>query len=129
MGPSAEGSGTRERVARPSGPYLVTPDEVGDPRQIALRLSVNGVSRQNSSTANMLFLVAHVVRYLSQFMVLHPGDVINTGTPAGVALGIAGNPYLREGDVVELEIDGRERDRTQSPSPARSGATDALQKA
>jgi 2-keto-4-pentenoate hydratase/2-oxohepta-3-ene-1,7-dioic acid hydratase in catechol pathway len=84
----------------------VTPDEVGDPRQIALRLSVNGVSRQNGSTANMLFLVAHVVRYLSQFMVLHPGDVINTGTPAGVALGIAGNPYLREGDVVELEIDG-----------------------
>jgi len=90
----------------PFGPYLVTPDEVGDPQQLALRLSVNGVSRQNGSTANMLFSVAHVVRYLSQFMVLHPGDVINTGTPAGVALGIAGNPYLREGDVVELEIDG-----------------------
>ena len=67
--------------------------------------------RQDGTTANMLFSVAHVVWYLSQFMVLHPGDVINTGTPAGVALGIPGNPYLRAGDVVELEIDGLGRAR------------------
>jgi 2-keto-4-pentenoate hydratase/2-oxohepta-3-ene-1,7-dioic acid hydratase in catechol pathway len=90
----------------PLGPYLVTPDEVGDPQALGLRLSVNGVIRQNGTTASMIFSVAHVVWYLSQFMVLRPGDLINTGTPAGVALGIEGNPYLRAGDVVELTIDG-----------------------
>ncbi|WP_061961951.1 fumarylacetoacetate hydrolase family protein [Demequina flava] len=90
----------------PFGPYLVTPDEVPDPQRLGLRLAVNGQQHQNGSTSNMIFDVSTVVRYLSQFMVLHPGDVINTGTPAGVALGIEGNPYLRDGDVVELEIDG-----------------------
>jgi 2-keto-4-pentenoate hydratase/2-oxohepta-3-ene-1,7-dioic acid hydratase in catechol pathway len=90
----------------PLGPVLVTADEVADPQSLGLRLSVNGVQRQNGSTADMIFSVAHVIWYLSQFMVLHPGDLLNTGTPAGVALGIAGNPYLRDGDVVELGIDG-----------------------
>ncbi|MEU1971251.1 fumarylacetoacetate hydrolase family protein [Microbacterium sp. NPDC019599] len=90
----------------PLGPWLVTADEVADPQALGLRLSVNGVSRQDGTTASMIFSVAHVVWYLSQFMVLRPGDLINTGTPAGVALGIEGNPYLRAGDVVELEIDG-----------------------
>ena len=90
----------------PLGPVLVTADEVPDPQSLGLRLSVNGMQRQNGSTANMIFPVAHIVWYLSQFMVLHPGDLVNTGTPAGVALGIAGNPYLRDGDEVELEIDG-----------------------
>ncbi|KQO95896.1 fumarylacetoacetate hydrolase family protein [Leifsonia sp. Leaf264] len=90
----------------PFGPELVPADQVGDPQALGLRLSVNGTVRQDGTTANMLFSVAHVVWYVSQFMVLHPGDVINTGTPAGVALGIEGNPYLRAGDVVELEIDG-----------------------
>jgi 2-keto-4-pentenoate hydratase/2-oxohepta-3-ene-1,7-dioic acid hydratase in catechol pathway len=71
-----------------------------------MRLSVNGVSRQNGSTATMIFDVPYVVWYLSQFMVLRAGDLINTGTPAGVALGIEGNPYLCAGDVVDLEIDG-----------------------
>ncbi|WP_062209165.1 fumarylacetoacetate hydrolase family protein [Demequina oxidasica] len=90
----------------PFGPYVVPADEVADPQALGLRLSVNGTSRQDGTTATMIFSVAHVIRYLSQFMVLYPGDIINTGTPAGVALGIEGNPYLRDGDVVELEIDG-----------------------
>lgn len=90
----------------PLGPWLVTADEVGDPQALRLSLSVNGETRQDSSTDDMIFSVAEIVRYLSQFMVLEPGDLINTGTPAGVALGLEGNPYLREGDVVELTIDG-----------------------
>ncbi|MBD8103893.1 2-hydroxyhepta-2,4-diene-1,7-dioate isomerase [Plantibacter flavus] len=90
----------------PLGPYLVTRDEIPDPQQLGLRLSVNGRQRQNGSTADMIFSVEYVIWYLSQFMVLHPGDLINTGTPAGVALGQADDVYLRTGDVVELEIDG-----------------------
>ena len=95
----------------PFGPELVSADEVSDPQALGLRLWVNGVERQNGTTANMAFGVHHIVWYLSQFMVLQPGDVINTGTPAGVAMGIEGQPYLREGDVVELEIDGLGRAR------------------
>lgn len=67
---------------------------------------MNGTTRQDGTTKNMIFNVAHLVWYLSQYMVLRPGDVINTGTPAGVALGLPGTPYLRKGDVVELSIDG-----------------------
>ncbi|MFE1902283.1 fumarylacetoacetate hydrolase family protein [Streptomyces gardneri] len=90
----------------PLGPWLVTPDEVGDPQSLGLRLAVNGEARQHGSTKNMIFGVAYLVWYLSQYMVLRPGDVINTGTPAGVALGLPGTPYLRAGDTVELTIDG-----------------------
>jgi 2-keto-4-pentenoate hydratase/2-oxohepta-3-ene-1,7-dioic acid hydratase in catechol pathway len=90
----------------PLGPWLVTPDEVPDPQSLGLRLDVNRVRRQDGRTANMIFSVAHVVWYLSQFMVLYPGDLINTGTPAGVALGRPDHPYLKAGDVVELAIDG-----------------------
>jgi len=90
----------------PLGPWLVTADEVGDPQVLGLSLSVNGVPRQDGNTKDMVFDVAHIVWYLSQYLVLEPGDVINTGTPAGVALGLPGNPYLRAGDVVELSIDG-----------------------
>ncbi|MFE7979047.1 fumarylacetoacetate hydrolase family protein [Streptomyces shenzhenensis] len=90
----------------PMGPWLVTPDEIGDLQSLGLRLAVNGVTRQDGNTKDMIFDVAHIVRYLSQYMVLRPGDVINTGTPAGVALGLPGTPYLREGDTVELSIDG-----------------------
>ena len=90
----------------PLGPWLVTPDEVGDPGKLGLRLSVNGERRQDGNTANLIFDVGYVVWYLSQYMLLEPGDVINTGTPAGVALGLPDKPYLRAGDVVELEIDG-----------------------
>ncbi|MGV9308656.1 fumarylacetoacetate hydrolase family protein [Nonomuraea sp. NPDC003727] len=95
----------------PLGPWLVTADEVGDPQDLGMRLWVNGELRQNGNSKNMIFDVAEIVRYLSAFMVLEPGDVINTGTPAGVALGLPGQPYLRAGDVVELEIDGLGRQR------------------
>ncbi len=95
----------------PLGPDLVPADDVADPQDLGLRLWVNGELRQNGSTSAQIFPVDYVIWYLSQFMVLRPGDVINTGTPAGVALGIPGNPYLREGDVVELEIDGLGRSR------------------
>jgi 2-keto-4-pentenoate hydratase/2-oxohepta-3-ene-1,7-dioic acid hydratase in catechol pathway len=90
----------------PLGPWLVTADEVADPQKLGLRLAVNGRSRQDGSTSNMIFGVAYLIWYLSQYMVLEPGDLINTGTPAGVALGLADHPYLRAGDTVGLEIDG-----------------------
>ncbi|MFV0463995.1 MAG: fumarylacetoacetate hydrolase family protein [Nostocoides sp.] len=89
----------------PLGPWLVTADEV-DPSDLRLTLDVNGTRRQHGSTASMIFDVGYIIWYLSQFMVLRPGDLLNTGTPAGVALGLPGTPYLRAGDVVELAIDG-----------------------
>ncbi|MEV5710243.1 fumarylacetoacetate hydrolase family protein [Actinoallomurus sp. NPDC052274] len=95
----------------PLGPHLVTADEVDDPQSLGLRLWVNGELRQDGDTKNMIFPVDHLIWYLSQFMVLDPGDVINTGTPAGVALGSPGISFLRRGDVVELEIDGLGRQR------------------
>ncbi|MGX7674224.1 fumarylacetoacetate hydrolase family protein [Plantactinospora sp. DSM 117369] len=96
----------------PLGPWLVTADEVPDPQDLGLRLWVNGALKQDGNTRNMVFPVAEIVRYLSQFLVLYPGDVINTGTPAGVALGQPEpKPYLVAGDVVELEIDGLGRQR------------------
>jgi 2-keto-4-pentenoate hydratase/2-oxohepta-3-ene-1,7-dioic acid hydratase in catechol pathway len=95
----------------PLGPWLVTADEIADPQSLGLRLWVDGEPYQNGDTKNMIFHVAEVVRYLSRFMVLEPGDVINTGTPAGVALGLPGTPYLRAGQVMELEIDGLGRQR------------------
>ncbi|MGR4880341.1 fumarylacetoacetate hydrolase family protein [Streptomyces sp. LARHCF249] len=90
----------------PLGPWLVTADEAGDPQNLGLHLSVNGVKRQDGHTSDMIFTADHIVWYLSQYMVLEPGDVINTGTPAGVALGLPGTPYLHPGDTVELSIDG-----------------------
>jgi 2-keto-4-pentenoate hydratase/2-oxohepta-3-ene-1,7-dioic acid hydratase in catechol pathway len=95
----------------PLGPWLVTPEETGDPQGLAMRLWVNGELRQDGHTKNMIFGVRHIVWYLSQFMVLDPGDVISTGTPAGVAFGANDFPYLVAGDVVEVEIDrlGRQR--------------------
>jgi 2-keto-4-pentenoate hydratase/2-oxohepta-3-ene-1,7-dioic acid hydratase in catechol pathway len=95
----------------PLGPWIRTADEVPDAQALGLRLWVNGEPRQDSSTKEMIFGVDHLVWYLSQFMVLRPGDVINTGTPAGVAMGRPDQPYLRAGDVVELEIDGLGRQR------------------
>lgn len=95
----------------PLGPLLVPRDHIGDPQALGMTLSVNGQNMQRGSSAQMIFSADYVVWYLSQFMVLHPGDLINTGTPAGVALGRAGQPYLRAGDVVELEIAGLGRSR------------------
>ncbi|MFD3736033.1 fumarylacetoacetate hydrolase family protein [Streptomyces sp. NPDC058632] len=96
----------------PLGPWLVTADDVADPQNLALRLWVNGELKQDGTTAEQIFPVGEVVRYVSRFMTLYPGDVINTGTPAGVALGQPEpKPFLRAGDVVELEIDGLGRQR------------------
>jgi 2-keto-4-pentenoate hydratase/2-oxohepta-3-ene-1,7-dioic acid hydratase in catechol pathway len=98
----------------PLGPWLVTADEVPDPQALSLRLWVNGELKQDGTTAEQIFPVAEVVRYVSRFMTLYPGDVINTGTPAGVALGQPEpKPYLRAGDVVELEIEGLGRQRQE----------------
>jgi 2-keto-4-pentenoate hydratase/2-oxohepta-3-ene-1,7-dioic acid hydratase in catechol pathway len=95
----------------PLGPWISTADEVADPQQLGLRLWVNGELRQDGTTKDMIFGVHHLIWYLSQFLVLRPGDVINTGTPAGVAMGRADQPFLRAGDVVEIEIDGLGRQR------------------
>ena len=98
----------------PFGPILVDASEIADPQALGMRLWVNDTLRQNGTTANMIFGVNHIVWYLSQFMVLQPGDIINTGTPAGVALGQPEpKPYLRAGDVVALEIDGLGRARQE----------------
>ena len=94
----------------PLGPALVPADEVADVQRLGLRSWVNGEPRQDSNTSDMIFSVAHLVRHLSQFLVLDPGDVVNTGTPQGVAL--SGRfPYLAPGDEMEFEIDGLGRQR------------------
>ena len=91
----------------PLGPWLVTTDEIPDPQTLAMTLDVNGTRRQTGNTNTMVFGVAHLVWYLSQFMVLEAGDVITTGTPPGVGLGQKPSPiYLKEGDVMELAIGG-----------------------
>ncbi len=91
----------------PLGPWLVTADEIADPQALGMRLDVNGARKQTGNTRTMVFGVLHLVHYLSQFMTLEPGDLLTTGTPPGVGLGQKPNPqYLREGDVMELEIDG-----------------------
>ena len=90
----------------PLGPWLVTADAVPNPLDLSMRLSVSGKVMQDSSTRHMSFSPAYVVWYLSHFMVLEPGDLINTGTPAGVGAGQHPPRYLREGDVMELEISG-----------------------
>ena len=90
----------------PLGPWLATPDAMPDIRHLRLWLTVNGKSFQDGNTSNMIFHVPFLVHYVSQFMTLLPGDVISTGTPAGVGLGFKPAIYLKEGDVVELGIDG-----------------------
>jgi len=90
----------------PLGPYLATRDEIPDPGRLAMWLKVNGEYRQKSTTANMIFDVPSLVSYVSEFMSLLPGDIISTGTPAGVALGMHPPRYLRPDDLVELGIDG-----------------------
>lgn len=97
----------------PCGPVLVTPDEIPDVAGLSMWLDVNGVRRQTGSTATMLFGPAFLVHYLSQFMVLEPGDLICTGTPPGVGMGIDPPVFLRPGDVVELGIDGLGSQRQQ----------------
>jgi 2,4-diketo-3-deoxy-L-fuconate hydrolase len=88
----------------PTGPWLVTPDEIGDVTNLELHCRVNGVPMQSGSTATMIFTPRHIVWYLSQFLTLEPGDLILTGTPPGV--GMASGTYLEDGDIVELEVTG-----------------------
>jgi 2,4-didehydro-3-deoxy-L-rhamnonate hydrolase len=95
----------------PIGPWLVTKDEVPDPQNLSLWLEVNGHRYQNGNTRTMVFGVAHLVSYISRYMTLMPGDVISTGTPAGVGLGLHPPTYLKPGDVIELGIEGLGRQR------------------
>jgi 2-keto-4-pentenoate hydratase/2-oxohepta-3-ene-1,7-dioic acid hydratase in catechol pathway len=90
----------------PLGPWLVTPDEIGDVNNLRLWLKLNGKLMQDGTTANLIFKIPFLISYISQFMTLLPGDIISTGTPAGVGLGMNPPTYLKPGDVVELGIDG-----------------------
>jgi 2-keto-4-pentenoate hydratase/2-oxohepta-3-ene-1,7-dioic acid hydratase in catechol pathway len=90
----------------PTGPWLVTPDDVPDPQALVLELDVNGEARQRGTTATMIFGVYHLVHYISQFMTLEAGDLITTGTPPGVGLGMKPPQYLKPGDRVRLAITG-----------------------
>jgi len=98
--------GKSAETFNPAGPWLVTTDEAPDPANLAMSLSVNGQMMQNSTTAQMVYQPAFLVHYLSQFMVLEPGDVINTGTPPGVGMGLKPPRYLAPGDIMELTIEG-----------------------
>jgi len=89
-----------------TGPWLVTPDEVPDPQNLSMWLKVDGQTMQNGSTKTMVYGVAHVIAYLSQFFTLHSGDIISTGTPPGVGMGMKPQRYLKTGEVVELGIEG-----------------------
>ncbi|TBX27719.1 fumarylacetoacetate hydrolase family protein [Nioella sediminis] len=97
----------------PVGPWLVTPDEIADPQNVALRLSVNGELMQNGNTRDMIFPIAEAIAHLSQFMSFQPGDIIATGTPAGVGMGMKPPRYLRAGDEVVLEVAGLGQQRMQ----------------
>ncbi|QGG79541.1 2-hydroxyhepta-2,4-diene-1,7-dioate isomerase [Litorivicinus lipolyticus] len=90
----------------PIGPYLVSADEIPDPQTLRLQLALNGEVVQDSNTSDMIFSVREIVAYMSQFMRLMPGDIITTGTPSGVGLGMNPQRFLKPGDVMELEIDG-----------------------
>jgi 2,4-didehydro-3-deoxy-L-rhamnonate hydrolase len=98
--------GKSAETFNPAGPWLATPDELGNVLDLGLWLDVNGQRRQTGSTATMVFDPYFIVSYLSQFMVLEPGDLINTGTPPGVGMGHKPPVYLKAGDVMELGIDG-----------------------
>jgi 2-keto-4-pentenoate hydratase/2-oxohepta-3-ene-1,7-dioic acid hydratase in catechol pathway len=105
----------------PVGPWLVTPDELGDPGRVRLRLQVNEEPRQDGSTSDMIFSVAEILCYVSGVMTLEPGDLLVTGTPAGVAMGRPEpRPYLRHGDLVEADggVLGRHRNRVVDPARA-----------
>lgn len=90
----------------PLGPFLVTSDEIADPENLGMWLKVNGETVQSGNSNKLIFGIAHLISYLSQFMTLEPGDVVSTGTPPGVGLGFDPPRYLKAGDVVELGIDG-----------------------
>ncbi|WP_425406221.1 fumarylacetoacetate hydrolase family protein [Hwanghaeella sp.] len=97
----------------PIGPWLVTADEIGDPQNLKLWLEVNGDRVQDSNTDDMIFPIAKLVSYISQFMVLEPGDIVTTGTPPGVGLGMTPNRFLKPGDTMRLGIEGLGEQRQQ----------------
>jgi len=109
--------GKSAETFNPTGPWLVTPDEIDDVLDLGMRLDVNGVTRQNGSTATMVFDPYVIVQYVSQFLVLEPGDLINTGTPPGVGMGQTPQVWLKPGDVMELSIDrlGAQRQLVVAP--------------
>jgi 2,4-didehydro-3-deoxy-L-rhamnonate hydrolase len=111
--------GKSAETFNPAGPWLVTPDEIDDVRNLRMWLDVSGERRQNGSTSTMIFDPYFIVHYLSQFLVLEPGDLINTGTPPGVAMGMQPQAWLQAGDVIELGIEGLGSQR-QTVVPARS---------
>ena len=98
----------------PVGPYLVTSDEVGDPQTLRVSLDLNGETVQDSNTNDMIFTVRQIVSHMSQFMELVPGDVIATGTPSGVGLGMKPPRFLKPGDVMEIEVEGLGRQRQET---------------
>ncbi|MFT4123426.1 MAG: fumarylacetoacetate hydrolase family protein [Microbacteriaceae bacterium] len=109
--------GKSAETFNPAGPWLATPEEFDDVTALGMSLDVNGVRRQTGSTATMIFDPWTIVHHLSQFMVLEPGDLINTGTPPGVAMGMDPSPWLRVGDMMELAIDGLGRQRQRVAPP------------
>ena len=113
--------GKSAETFNPAGPWLVTPDEIDDVHDLGMWLDVNGTRRQTGNTSTMVFDPLFIVHYVSQFLVLEPGDLINTGTPPGVGMGFQPPVWLQEGDVMELGIDGLGRQR-QDVIPARTEA-------
>ncbi len=109
--------GKSAETFNPAGPWLVTPDEIEDVNALGMWLDVNGVRRQTGSTSTFIFDPYVVVHYLSQFMVLEPGDLINTGTPPGVGMGFKPPVWLQPGDMMELGIDGLGSQRQQVVAP------------
>jgi len=109
--------GKSAETFNPCGPWLVTPDEVADVNALGLWLDLNGIRRQTGSTATMVFDPFTIVHHLSQFMVLEPGDLINTGTPPGVGMGFTPQIWLKPGDVMELGVDGLGRQRQVVVAP------------
>jgi 2,4-didehydro-3-deoxy-L-rhamnonate hydrolase len=116
--------GKSAETFNPAGPLLVTPDEIDDVGNLRMWLDVNGVRRQDGSTSTMIFDPYFIVHYLSQHLVLEPGDLINTGTPAGVGMGLRPQVWLKAGDVMELGIEGLGSQR-QTVIPARRAANRA----
>lgn len=110
--------GKSAETFNPAGPWLVTPDEIDDVLNLSMWLDVSGVRRQDGSTSTMIFDPYFIVHYLSQFLVLEPGDLINTGTPPGVGMGLQPQVWLKAGDVMELGIEGLGTQR-QAVVPAR----------
>jgi len=109
--------GKSAETFNPCGPWLVTADEVADVNALGLWLDLNGIRRQTGSTATMVFDPFTIVHHLSQFMVLEPGDLINTGTPPGVGMGLSPQIWLQPGDVMELGVDGLGRQRQVVVAP------------